>query len=445
MNKKTSSIARKLNWSWTLKKLNTYFWTDVFVIAMVIGGWFYVTEKNHFGVFQPEASRSFYVADICLNEKEHPGEYYQRLDSLTFQEKIENLSYEAVYDMPADSGMVLKQEVLRKDMGLFAGVFGYGAMFLCGIQLFDLLVTLCFGVASINGKLKPLDDMAKRADELSKLVMDDSKYANLESAIEHVNPNAQDALVQTGNKDLEGVEMAINNLLTRMRESYRQQSRFVSDASHELRTPIAVIQGYANMLDRWGKEDEQVLEESIEAIKHESDHMKTLIEQLLFLARGDAGRNTMNIQETSLKSIIKEVYEESRMIDEKHEYVLVEEPGDVIVNGDEAMLKQAMRILVDNAAKYTTEGETITMKSGVNSEMNPFFVIQDAGIGMSESDVAHIFERFYRSDEARNRQTGGTGLGLSIAKWIIDRHNGYVDVLSRTDIGTRFTVTFRRN
>lgn len=438
MNKKTSSIARKLNWSWTLKKLSTYFWTDVCIIAMVVGGWFYVTEKSYFGVFQLEASRSFYVQDISLKEVDNHKEYQQRLNQLKFQEIIENLSYEVVYELQTGSKMV------RRDMGIFAEVFCSGAIFLCVIQLFDLFFTLCFGVISINGKLKPLDDMAKRAEELSKLVMDDSKYANLESAIEHVNPDAQDGLVQTGNKDLEGVEMAINNLLTRMRESYRQQSRFVSDASHELRTPIAVIQGYANMLDRWGKEDEQVLEESIEAIKHESAHMKTLIEQLLFLARGDAGRNTMNMQDISLKGIIREVYEESKMIDEKHEYFLVEESEDVIVNGDEAMLKQAIRILVDNAAKYTTEGENITLKSGINSERNPFFVIQDAGIGMNENDVAHIFERFYRSDEARNRQTGGTGLGLSIAKWIIDRHNGYVDVLSRTDIGTRFTVTFRR-
>ena len=162
----------------------------------------------------------------------------------------------------------------------------------------------------------------------------------------------------------------------------------------------------------------------------------------MFLARGDAGRNHLDMQQISLKGIIHEVYEESRMIDEKHEYELVEDKGDVIMTGDAAMIKQSVRILVDNAAKYTQEGETIILKSGINKEMKAYFVIQDNGIGMNDSEVSHVFERFYRSDEARNRQTGGTGLGLSIAKWIIDRHGGYIEVLSRPEIGTRFTVTF---
>ena len=100
-----------------------------------------------------------------------------------------------------------------------------------------------------------------------------------------------------------------------MRESHRQQERFVSDASHELRTPIAVIQGYVNMLDRWGKDDEQVLKESIEALKNESEHMKNLVEQLLFLARGDSGRNTLHIEDLNLTEMVSDVMEESAMID----------------------------------------------------------------------------------------------------------------------------------
>ena len=91
-----------------------------------------------------------------------------------------------------------------------------------------------------------------------------------------------------------------------MRETYRQQSRFVSDASHELRTPIAVIRGYADMLDRWGKEDESILDESIDAIKNESEHMQKLVEQLLFLARGDSGRNNLRIERSEERRVGKE-------------------------------------------------------------------------------------------------------------------------------------------
>lgn len=170
-----------------------------------------------------------------------------------------------------------------------------------------------------------------------------------------------------GDKDLQSIEVALNNLLARMQESKLQQARFVSDASHELRTPISVIQGYVNMLDRWGKEDEAVLNESIEALKNESDHMKDLIEQLLFLARGDSGRNTLKPVEVDLNDLVQEVYEESMMIDETHPYEFSACPG-CMVRGDVAMLKQSIRIFVQNAAKYSEGGDTIHLQSGGQSK-----------------------------------------------------------------------------
>ena len=263
---------------------------------------------------------------------------------------------------------------------------------------------------------------------------------HLEQAISNVSVDANDIRISTGDKDLQSIEVALNNLLARMQESKLQQARFVSDASHELRTPISVIQGYVNMLDRWGKEDEAVLNESIEALKNESDHMKDLIEQLLFLARGDSGRNTLKPVEVDLNDLVQEVYEESMMIDETHPYEFSACPG-CMVRGDVAMLKQSIRIFVQNAAKYSEGGDTIHFTVG-RSEQGVYYQVQDEGIGMQASEVVHIFERFYRSDEARNSETGGSGLGLSIAKWIVDAHDGQIDVLTRPDFGTRFRVTF---
>jgi signal transduction histidine kinase len=250
---------------------------------------------------------------------------------------------------------------------------------------------------------------------------------------------------------LQGIEAAMNNMLTRMHDTYLQQARFVNDASHELRTPISVIQGYANMLDRWGKEDEEILEESIAAIKNESDHMNHLVEQLLFLARGDAGRNPMTFEDVSLNEVMREIYEESLMIDEDHVYKYDEKAQDVHLNADASMIKQAMRILVDNAAKYTSKGDDIVLSVGfeaVESEDNgrketkykPYIQVQDSGIGMAEVDVKHMFERFYRADDTRKVQ--GTGLGLSIAKWIVDKHNGHFEIVSRKEIGTRIRIVF---
>ena len=141
----------------------------------------------------------------------------------------------------------------------------------------------------------------------------------------------------------------------------------------------------------------------------------------------------------SLYDMMKEVYEESLMIDENHVYEL-KANKDVVAYGDISMLKQTARILVDNAAKYTLQKDVITLSCGIDDEGRSFFFVQDNGIGMSENDVYHVFERFYRADSARDKKTGGTGLGLSIAKWIIDKHNGYFNVLSRQELGTRITV-----
>lgn len=109
------------------------------------------------------------------------------------------------------------------------------------------------------------------------------------------------------------------------------------------------------------------------------------------------------------------------------------------------MVKQAARILVDNAAKYTPAGADIVLQVKKNEKNHPCFVVQDEGIGIAAGDVSHVFERFFRADPARGRDSGGTGLGLSIAKWIVDRHGGYFQVLSREEIGTRITVCFPQN
>lgn len=311
-------------------------------------------------------------------------------------------------------------------------------------EIFLLIMKLIFGALPIRRVLRPVDDIADVAFALGSKEggFDEEKFRNLQAAIDRISPVAEDARLRTGDKQLEGLELAVNNLIERMRESYAQQARFVSDASHELRTPIAVIKGYADMLDRWGKSDEKVLEESIEAIKTESEHMNHLVEQLLFLARGDSGRNKMELEEFDLCAMIREVYDESVMIDPAHSYFCSAD-GQVMVTADISMLKQTARILIDNAKKYTAEGENIYLGAKLDNG-EPCFVIQDSGIGIPGGDIEHVFERFYRADSSRARETGSTGLGLAIAKWIIDRHNGRIYVLSREGIGTRISIYLPR-
>ena len=302
-----------------------------------------------------------------------------------------------------------------------------------------ILVKLVLDLLRVRNQLKPLDEIAQAAMDLSDIdVATDERFARLENAIDELSPAEEGAVLSTGDAELEGLEGAVNKMIGRMRDAYKQQARFVSDASHELRTPIAVIKGYADMLDRWGKEDEAILEESIAAIKTESDNMQHLVEQLLFLARGDSGRTPVEKADFSLTDMMKEVCSESAMIDETHTYRLDAE-GDVTAYGDVSLLKQTARVLIENAKKYSPENTEIVL-AVKQKDGRPCFSVEDSGIGMDSEAQAHIFERFYRADDSRARSSGGTGLGLAIAKWIVDRHGGRFEVLSRKDIGTRISV-----
>lgn len=318
----------------------------------------------------------------------------------------------------------------------FRGI-AIGFLVLLGVRLIGFFVFEIPGERRrIARILSPLSELALKADELSRMSFSEDKYQLIEDALARLGPD-ESAKLSLGDTDLLGVEAAINNLLTRVRESNRQQARFVSDASHELRTPIAVIGGYADMLSRWGKDDEKVLLESITAIQTEARRMQHLVEQLLFLARGDSGRTPLKLEEVSLGDLVSEAYEESRMIDENHVYRLDVPSEEIRIQADAGLLKQALRILLDNAAKYTKEKDEIILSCG-RADGRVYLQVQDTGIGMASSDAQHMFERFYRADKARSVE--GTGLGLSIAKWIVDKHGGYFEIVSRTQIGTRIRI-----
>ena len=409
--KNVTSIAIKLNSLQVRDLFFKFLIIDVILLSILIGLWCIDAEKNFYGELVQNAQRSI--------------NFYP----------IETSNYTVIWDngkiMIKDASAFLYN--LRR-IGIVIGI----------IELIFLLEEIIFGTAKVRKTLKPLNEIAETAERLSNMVFDEEKFHTLEDAISKISPVASNERIHIQDNEFKGLEDVINKLLDRMRDSYRQQARFVSDASHELRTPISVIQGYANMLDRWGKSDESVLDESIAAIKSESENMKNLVEQLLFLARGINGKTQLTITEFSLNNMMSEVLEESKMIDDKHIYSYINSE-EINVYGDIGLLKQTARILVENAAKYTEAGEDIILRIGKNDKNEVYFSVQDNGIGMDAEDVPHIFERFFRADTARVRKNGGTGLGLSIAKWIIDNHKGYFSVLSRKGIGTRITVYLPEN
>lgn len=414
-NSRVRSIARRINSGFVWQKIKTFIEIDIFIAVCVC-----FVCLNLMMAKTPDMGKNV-VTLIAGRHISIEGENY--FDAVVYLENREEIKY----------GYSVKE---------YGDYIFYPVIFLLFYEALSIIGAFSY-TANIRRKMKPLNDLAVMAQEISDATVNPEKFNDLEAQISRYNVDGKETYIHTNDEDLHSIEAAINNLIHRMKESQKQQNRFISDASHELRTPIAVIQGYVNMLDRWGKEDESVLDESIEALKNESDHMKELIEQLLFLARGDSGRNTLNIVDADLNQIMHEVFEESMMIDGDHEYKYLQEDDltPYIVKGDYAMIKQSIRILVQNAAKYSDKGQQIKLAVGKHSDGKMFYMVQDEGVGMLENDVNHIFERFYRSDEARNSSTGGSGLGLSIAKWIVDAHQGSIEVLSRKEFGTRFTVT----
>ena len=332
-------------------------------------------------------------------------------------------------------------------------LIGMVLVVLCQILL--SLITSAVDRHAVRSILKPIDDVAMLAERLSSETraksaqaetqaaeksVEAGRFRDIETALDHIDDLSGDARISVRDSELSGLEAAVNNMLKRLAASQKKQIRFVDDASHELRTPIAVIQGYAHMLERWGKDDPAVMDEAIEAIETETAHMKTLVDQLLFLARGDMDRLVLAQERIDAAGLMRELHEEYEMIDADHEYVcpIPEDAAPLYVVGDVTMLKQALRVLLDNAGKYTPKKGTITLQAQRDgSEIR--CSVADNGMGIPSDDLPRIFDRFFRGATARSG-TQGSGLGLSIAKWIVDTSGGRIDVVSAPELGTKMTI-----
>lgn len=305
---------------------------------------------------------------------------------------------------------------LQKENEYF-GIFTSTIFF---INIFSLIATLGIGSKTSKKMLLPIKDMTKITKAIS------------------INALETRLNVSISKDELKDLAETINKMLDGIQASYELQNQFVSDASHELRTPIAVIQGYANMLYRWGKDDKEVLDEAITAIKSEAEDMQQLVEKLLFLARSD--KNTQKIEKESfyINDLIEEIIKETKLIDTSHE-IKNDVNEKTSIYADKKLLKQALRVFIDNSIKYTPSAGSITLNSYIKKK-NLMLEIIDTGIGIPKEDLPYIFNRFYRCDKSRTKESGGTGLGLSIAKWIIGKHNGSIVVESRPEVGTKIII-----
>lgn len=398
-------------------------------------GYAIITEESNTGIVLPEyiqnylpikiknAKRNIFISETAKNS--------------TISGNIEDISYSVGFHLDTSYYQIVSP------IGLVLIRFLRFAIILLAAEGIILFRNIRKGGRKIRIALKPIAELSETARNLNMAQsFDGHNLKELAGEISNIDASKLDSQisVDSSQDELKALASAINQMLNRINDSYQSQVRFVSNASHELRTPISVIQGYINMLDRWGKEDEKILQESIDAIKNETGDMKELVEKLLFLARGDSETIVLHKELIDSCEVVEEIVQEAQMVDEGHIFKMkMDIPAYVEV--DRQLFKQAIRILVDNSIKYTPVGKEIILKVDKRQgQVN--ITVQDSGIGMDPEDLPRIFDRFYRSDESRARKSGGTGLGLSIAKWIVERHGAYFEILSRINVGTRITIVF---
>lgn len=460
-----SSIVARLNAQLFFRLLGIYLFLDLLLILLFCGGLLVWSEGQaaHIavqveeqGLPAPEDEAWTHAAGFTLTDGAAPARGYSlptiltdHLDPPEAPRYFEPGDLDPVRLFSFRTGEATRYTIqleraegpytLALDLTRPARIFCFAARVVVFCQLVSLVLNLFKNAGTIRRTLRPIQDLAAAASRLGSSMSPEELQA-LAGKLDEINASHLDRRIPvTGTqKELKTLAQAINAMLDRINEAYRSQSRFVSDASHELRTPIAVIQGYASLLDRWGKDDPATRQEAIDAIRQEADSMKALVEQLLFLARGDNDSVRFQPQLCDLTELAAEVLRETEMLDQTHHFD-AKWLCAVPVVADEALIKQALRILVDNAVKYTpAEGRISLSVEGKDGLAR--LTVADEGQGIDKDSLPHVFDRFYRTDESRARQTGGTGLGLSIAKWIADRHNGWFEVVSWPGVGTRFTL-----
>ncbi len=292
------------------------------------------------------------------------------------------------------------------------------------LALSAMFIMVVMMQTSMGWVLKLVDDLRKAADSI------DAGRLDVTLPVE-------------GEHEIGELARSINSLIERLRRRADAQTRFVADASHELATPVAGIRGYTNILRAWGGEDPEVREEAISAIDRESRRMARLCSDLLALVRNERGIEFKSVR-FDVNARCREVLAAAatRYISKGLTFTGPEE-GQIVMMGDPDRIEDAISILVDNAAKYTPEGGRVAVRSRRRRE-TIVIEVEDTGVGIPPEDLDSIFDRFYRSDASRSKETGGFGLGLPIAKTIIDGAGGTIEVESELGAGTRFTLRLPR-
>ncbi|ADU26674.1 sensor histidine kinase [Ethanoligenens harbinense] len=295
------------------------------------------------------------------------------------------------------------------------------SLMMAGADAAGILFSMAAGAFISRRALRPIDAVTSAAQAISG--SDLTRRVTVEETDDELSRLAQ----------------TFNHMIERLQRAFERQKRFVSDASHELRTPIAVIQGYTDLIGRWGKNDPAVLREAVESVKSETEGMQALVERLLFLARSSDGNMQLRLECFNLRIVLREVADETRFVFGRSVDIRI--PGTIMLTADRALVKQMLRALTDNAVKYTPEEGSVSIEA-CQSPDGVSLTVRDTGIGIPPEDLPHVFDRFYRVDKARSRAQGGSGLGLAIVHGIVEAHHGTIKMASVPGHGTSVHIVF---
>jgi len=294
------------------------------------------------------------------------------------------------------------------------------------VRTFTIAVPLALALAAAGGiflarrALKPVDNIAQTAREIEESDLS-----------RRINVNTKDELGR--------LAATLNAMIGRLEKAFQHQKQFTSDASHELRAPLAVIEAESSLALQKERPSSDY-QRSLEIISQESRQMSSLIDQLLTLARADAGKEQWNFTEVNLGKLITNLSTDVEVLcQEKGLSLQLSQPQDLVVNGDEARLRELFMNLLDNAIRYTPAPGTVSV-SFRREEQMAGVAITDTGIGIPAEDIPFIFERFYRVDKSRSRAEVGSGLGLAICRHIVEAHGGEIKVESQVGAGSTFSV-----
>ena len=278
----------------------------------------------------------------------------------------------------------------------------------------------------VSWALRPVDRLSQTAEQMS--------LQNLSLRLPDLSSG--DAL--------ERLSISFNTMLGRLRDSVQTSRRFLADASHELRTPLTVIKGELEELTRESHPTESDLRERIGSVLEEVARLEHLVSGLLVLSRLDAGEKQGDWVDVDLAELALNTAEHMQLMAEDRDVEIdLAELRKTVIQGDRARLKQIIVNLLDNAIRFTRRGGTVSLRTAAD-ETGGVLEVADTGVGIPPSAIAHVFDRFFRVDEARSREDGGAGLGLAIVKSICLAHGAKIEVHSQPEFGSCFRVTFPR-